>query len=133
MYGNPTVMTSSTGVYKLTLSPSPIYAESINNYTDLKLVDDSGNGFVSLKGKTKVKSQATVSADIIGANDGFYLYCVGYADDAIKKITVRYLSREQMKSGTIETEYLNVDGCDTVKAFLWNSKLLPLSKKVEIN
>ena len=133
MYGNTTVMTSADGIYNLTLSPSPIYAEPINNYTDLKVVDDSGNEITALKGKTKVKARATVSADIIEANDGFYLYCVGYSDNAIKKITVKYLSGEQMKSGAIETEYSDVGGCDTVKAFLWNSKLLPLSKKVEIN
>lgn len=133
MYGNPTVMTSSTGVYKLTLSPSPIYAESINNYTDLKLVDNSGNEITSLDGKTKVKVRAVVSTDRIDANEVYYLYCIGYADNAVKKITVKYLSGEQMKSGAIESEYSDVGGCDTVKAFLWNSKLLPLCEKVEIN
>lgn len=133
MYGNPTVMTSADGIYNLTLSPSPIYAEPINNYTDLKLVDDSSSELTSLDGKTKVKARAVVSADRIDADEVYYLYCIGYADNAVKKITVKYLSGEQMKTGAIETEYSDVGGCDTVKAFLWNSKLLPLCEKVEIN
>ena len=133
MYGNPTVMTSADGIYNLTLSPSPIYAEPINDYTDLKLIDDSGNEITSLDGKTKVKVRAVVSTDRIDANEVYYLYCIGYADNAVKKITVKYLSGEQMKSGAIESEYSDVGGCDTVKAFLWNSKLLPLCEKVEIN
>ena len=97
------------------------------------MVDNSENEITSLDGKAQIKARAVVSVDRIDADEVYYLYCIGYADNAIKKITVRYLSREQMKSGTIETEYLNIDGCDTVKAFLWNSKLLPLFKKVEIN
>ena len=122
IYGNRTYQTCNGGKAEIALTGSPVYVEE----ADFFITDQAGNEFSSDSEAVKVTAYVT-EEDLSGGDAR--LICAAFDDGVLVSVKIKNVT----EAGAVETEYVNTENADEVRAFMWNN-MKPISgKNLKIN
>ena len=122
IYGNRTYQTCNGGKAEIALTGSPVYVEE----ADFFITDQAGNEFSS--DSEAVKVTAYVTEEDLSDGDA-RLICAAFDDGVLVSVKIKNVT----EAGAVETEYVNTENADEVRAFMWNN-MKPISgKNLKIN
>ena len=118
IYGNRRCMASENNEVKISLSGSPVYVED----ADFTILDEN-NEEVNANSKT-AKATAYVKTEDVSKFENVWLICAAFNENKLTSIKVKEIT----EAGKAETEEINVEETEEVKAFLWEN-LKPINDR----